>query len=786
MNKFFNVYKTAGASLTSSLNKSLVLLGLVYLIVFSSYVEGLVNPILLSILLLIYLLTRSKGNLGIEIPTLVFFLVLILTSITSIDPRRSFYEVCLIGIGIFLIYFTARIVQLGFSPRTIINFLLLIGLGFMIFSWLDAGRWYMTWRSSYPDELIPGISFRLNGGNTIAAYYHGILMIGIARFVYSRSRIERLVLGAYCLSVGLLIFLSSSRGAYLGVMGGLFILVVLQWGKLRKWMPLLRNLFTRFRVPILAVGLIALLAIATFGYWYLQNMQSHPTHGAALQSRNAFWGPAWEAFLRSLWIGNGLYTFASEYMYSISVPPSPIFLHAHSTYLDILSGIGLIGALAFGWLIATLFLLLWHQSRDANANHPEINIGALLVLTSFLIHSIFDGLYLMSFASFNLCLLIGSALGNRRKTKRKFSWIPIGLGMVVVALAWMNLWLTTPYRDGLAAASANDFELAAEQFAVSVSRDPGLVLTHQQLGLVESILASEGDQAALDRAIKAMQETVRLDPAYSPNHANLGALYREQGELELAIETFKYAIQLAPDWGIWHLNLGETYEMQKHWELAAQSYENALSLEPSSVGDGFWAKTSFRSEFYANWQVKNLDLEEDDVTYTVDEVTHQTVAVPILKLAAQKVREEDFQTAKKLLGIAGLAHFRRFAEPLELVWLRAEVMASSENWSEAIALGEEALDGFRLQGAYGPGGAGKTLYGTGIFRRNMMEVELVPQLTLIRLPEPWPERMLKLASWYKVVQDLTGCEATMDELLQKIPDFWQRYPDQELDCRSKR
>ena len=784
MNRFFNVYKTAGASLTGSLNKSLVLLGLVYLIVFSSYVEGLLNPILLSILLLIYLLTRSKGDLGIEIPTLVFFVVLILTSITSIDPRRSFYEVWLIGIGIFLIYFTARIVQLGFSSRTIINFLLLIGLGFMIFSWLDAGRWYMTWRSSYPDALIPGISFRLNGGNTIAAYYHGILMIGAARFIESRSRIERLALGAYCLSAGLLIFLSSSRGSYLGVMGGLFILVVLQWGKLRKWMPLLRNLFTRFRVPILAVGLIALLTIATFGYWYLQNMQSHPTHGAALQSRNEFWGPAIKAIQRSPWIGNGAYTFAIDYMQSVSIPPGDIFLHAHNTYLDILSGSGLAGFLASIWLMGTWIYRLWTSYHTEKQATSVVVLGALLALASFLVHSFFDGLYLMPFAALNLCVLLGAAMGERKSRQKKYGAIPVSLGLSVMILAWVNLWVTEPYNQAIDAADDGDLELASVQFSLSAQRDPGLALAHQQLGLTESILAMGGNPAALERAIQSMEQAVALDPFYSPNLANLAGLYRENGQLDLAIKEFQYAIELAPRWMTLHLNLGEIYEIQENGSLASEAYEQVLSQRPDWATDSFWTETPFRQQFLTEWQELNQGAIQDEFHGSEGEVTHQALVSPILKLAAQKIKDLDLPAAERLLGVAQLAYFSSQEQRLELTWLNAELAAAKENWVEAVTLGEEALNGFLLQGAYGPGSASKTLYGTGIFRRQIMEVELVPQLTLIYLPDPWPERMAKLASWHQGKVDIWGCEQIFEELRDNIPDSLQQIPETLSSCST--
>jgi tetratricopeptide (TPR) repeat protein len=279
-----------------------------------------------------------------------------------------------------------------------------------------------------------------------------------------------------------------------------------------------------------------------------------------------------------------------------------------------------------------------------------------------------------------------------------------------------------------------------------------------------------------------MEQAVELDPTYSPNLANLGALYRERGDLAQSVDSFTRSTELAPEWALWHLNLGEVYELQESWELSARSYQEALSLEPSWVVDGYWAETSFRSQVLKDWQALRPDAHEDEIQLTEEELIAQSVAAPILERAAQKISEMDFKTAERLLGIAEFAHFRRYTERLELVWLKAEIAASKEDWSRAISLAEEALDGFRYQGAYGPGGAGETLYGTMIFRRQIMEVELVPQLTLIHLPDPWPQRMVKLGSWYKEAGDLPGCRATMDELLQEIPNLRHRFPELDLYC----
>ena len=132
--------------------------------------------------------------------------------------------------------------------------------------------------------------------------------------------------------------------------------------------------------------------------------------------------------------------------------------------------------------------------------------------------------------------------------------------------------------------------------------------------------------------------------------------------------------------------------------------------------------------------------------------------------------------------MAQLAFFPSHSPGVELIWLRAEFAASRGDWETALSLGVETLEGYRLQGAYGPGSAGKTQYGKGVFRRSIMEVELVPQLSIIQLPEPWMQRTVKLYEWYLEVGDLDGCEAIFDELIDNFSDFTERYP--ELDCYS--
>jgi hypothetical protein len=73
---------------------------------------------------------------------------------------------------------------------------------------------------------------------------------------------------------------------------------------------------------------------------------------------------------------------------------------------------------------------------------------------------------------------------------------------------------------------------------------------------------------SLCRMIQAFKRAVVLDPAYSVNHANLGALYRERGDHQRPIEELRITVGLAPQRANYYLNLGEAYEAENAWDDA--------------------------------------------------------------------------------------------------------------------------------------------------------------------------------------------------------------------------
>ncbi len=89
-----------------------------------------------------------------------------------------------------------------------------------------------------------------------------------------------------------------------------------------------------------------------------------------------------------------------------------------------------------------------------------------------------------------------------------------------------------------------------------------------------------GADAALDKAVEALREAIRLQPDYAYAHANLGVALMRQGKLDEAIAEDREAIRLRPDDGTTHFNLGTALGRQGKLGEAIAEYREAIRLQP--------------------------------------------------------------------------------------------------------------------------------------------------------------------------------------------------------------
>jgi tetratricopeptide (TPR) repeat protein len=747
-----------------------VLCIVVYVFFFSSSMYGLLNPILLTLLSICLIIFPGKTRLRLTIPAFFFLAVLSATSLHSIDPRRSFSEISQLAIGFLIIFAVADLISHGMPDILLVDSLLIVGSILMIPSWIIVFSQYQNWLTVSPGEWIPGISYRLYNGNFIAAYCSILLMLALSRLMRTGNITSKILIILFCLSNLGLIYLSSSRGTWVGILVSLVFIALIQRRCLFDLWSRLNRIKKYFILCLLASGTIL---VAFMIWFYFTNLAINPTHGSGT-NRAAYWAPAWQAFLKSPWFGNGFGTFASFFMQSKSTPPSNIFLHAHNTYLDILSGGGIVGFLAFIGLLIGFVLTFRKSVQNYNGNNQAILIGTAAALVTFLAQSLFAAVYRMSFASLSLCLALGAAFGKQKLQDSQRSFYVSSFGVVIAILAWVNLWQVTPLAKGVQAANKGDYQAAAGFFQEAVRRDSTLVITHQQFGLAESMLSAQGDEDALQLAIHAFERVVQLDPYWSMNHANLGALYMDAGNLDAAAKEFEEAYNLAPDWGLYTLNLGVAEEARGNPIKARDAYIRSLSLEPSWSTDDFWQASPLRKDVLASVKLASPEENSRSVRLTKEQVLHQAYAAPIIILANQEIELGRLDEADKLLKVSDMAFFRGFQDRLELSWSQASLLAAYGNYQEASQRGQKVLSDFQSKGVYGQqSGFGKSLYADGVFHVPSMDFELVPQLTVIHLPTPWDERMAQLANWYSRAGDVVTSQAIYTKLAQLRSDIGQ-------------
>jgi tetratricopeptide (TPR) repeat protein len=117
------------------------------------------------------------------------------------------------------------------------------------------------------------------------------------------------------------------------------------------------------------------------------------------------------------------------------------------------------------------------------------------------------------------------AIGSKSNPKRSW-WI-----IIPITIAWIGIWMVSPFQKGVELANQNQWQAAREQLSIAVKRDPASSIAHQQLGLVNSVLASQGDLGVLNNAINELNEAIENEPSWALNYANLASLYAENDQL---------------------------------------------------------------------------------------------------------------------------------------------------------------------------------------------------------------------------------------------------------------
>ena len=530
-----------------------------------------------------------------------FLAVMGLANIFGVDPSRSFWSnfermegyVTLLHLGAFFV---------------------VIG---SVFKEIDWKRW---WNTSLVASavMILYCLMQLSGAITInqggvrvdgtfgnASYLAVYMLIHIFITIWflSRDWKRRGLRWTYALLlVGQLTILyhTATRGAILGLLGGLFIAALLN----------VRNR-EEAKVRKMSLGIIAALALVVGGFFVfkdsalvenspvLSRFASISTEELQGGGRSYVWPMALEGFKERPILGwgqeNFQYVFQEHYspeMYRLE----PWFDRAHNIFLDWMVAGGFLGVISYLSLYLVFLYVVWRKDTGLTHFEKTTLTGAL---AAYFFHNFFVFDHLVSYILFFALLAYvysrtdGEVLWSKNVSDRKLGKI-ITPGVVVLALIVLYFVNIVPMRtnaaiiDAMISSRSSKYEEAVNSLesAYQGSRLGKEEVVQQIISNSQSIITGEtsnelktdfltlangaamksaeeyGDDAKLliatgsflgeigreEEAIAHLQRAQELIPNKQQVYFELGATYINMDEPAKALEAFRAAYELAPEY----------------------------------------------------------------------------------------------------------------------------------------------------------------------------------------------------------------------------------------------
>ncbi len=440
--------------------------------------------------------------------------------------------------------------------------------------------------------------------NGIAAHF--TLMIPLM-LVLAMARIRRwlsVVLVAVAAVGGVCLVLSYSKGGVIGFVAAMLAFLFIRRPKTATTAPHRRRFAT---VAVIVVGAVLLLLISLGEVG--QRACERLSDPISLESRSFFWGLGERTVARHPVLGVGLH---NSYVHAriahlvesgleVNVRQN-VLAHAHSTYLHIAEGTGVIGLCAFMFLLITVIsrgiLLL---KKMPYGQTWLMTKGVLAGLIGFAIHGFFDlqfGSPDLDYAFFAYIGLIAAAeqvwrresgevvrhTNGARRRSRMLHWCCFGV------LAAFLVTTQVSRRSELFCP-----ELAAGGFSLNPKFFESLA--------EEKIRADEFDEATTlyEKAIARKRD-------YPKYHEKLGWLYWLQRDTKRALSHFKAAADFDPLGAIG----GEHYSAlalflyaQDESQRALIVMASAVQTDPKVMKEGLWHYVRRDDDEAADWMIRS-------------------------------------------------------------------------------------------------------------------------------------------------------------------------------------
>jgi O-antigen ligase/Tfp pilus assembly protein PilF len=510
----------------------------------------------------------------------------------------------------------------GLPGRWITDAALFTSIPLLVLALSQVAGWFPDWlamrRAGIDVAFVPlRPTSTLGNPNVLGAVLAMLLPLGLVRARWSVRRLDRRLWAVWLVVALTALYLTSSRGAWLGAASALLILGLLDLYRTKSlnpsvWLAWWRRRSPRVRAILIGAGGIG-LALFLVILRVSSSIFETPRRGTS--DRQVMYTIAIQTFEKHPLTGTGPFTFGLTLLENRSVPPEQPHSHAHDLILNVAAEMGIPGLIA---LFVTMLLIVrrWWQALRVTVDPAEwAHVAACGAAVAVLgVHGLVD-MPMMVPAVMLLMLGIlaaGIVLPDERVMDVQVSrvhtlaarFFPVVLWAVILLTGWWSAGVYTDYMRGEVSVFDGDYRSGAETLRMVAERQPFIALYHAAYGYACGLAAWAGDTSFLQAGIAAYERALDMEAPHADWWANLAALYWQNGQLDQAVAAMLQATRYAPDDpGSW-LGLGVYYEDQGARDQAEEAYWRVLDNQPFWRYSRFWSETALRQAVLAESPVK--------------------------------------------------------------------------------------------------------------------------------------------------------------------------------------
>lgn len=333
------------------------------------------------------------------------------------------------------------------------------------------------------------------------------------------------------------LYLTHSRGAWLGTIGGLCSFAIIGWGPKGKR-------------AIIAVVMIVCITALTLAPWAIRFI--------ATQFQGDVRPPIWESSIYMIsekpilgWGKGAYFIFYPKFRiqdYWLTKSPTDLTTHAHNEFLQIWAETGLIGLIIFLIFIFTVLRIGVRRVDEIKGPHRFILLGLISGIIGLFLHNLVCNNLQMPSSAIFLWFTLGMVIAHSPipaksgvvvRGPSRYG-ILLAITLFVVIIIWQICVRTIIaqylFKEGWHHREKEEWSLAIKKYERAIQWYPWDVEMYYRTAYAYTM------NGQYDKAIERYNDVIRLAPLYGSVHRNMGIIYMKKGECRLAVESFLQAL----------------------------------------------------------------------------------------------------------------------------------------------------------------------------------------------------------------------------------------------------